>query len=399
MAFLNSDLIFSRTQVYKPQKEVVHLFASSASRTIAQTFLGIFSSVYIYESFVGYGASRTESLIFIVFYFLTYLASKLLFLSAAEDMSRSVGFKGMIWLSALPFAIFIPSLIFASRHPLFFFLAAISYGMHSGFFWWGYHGYFIKAGDRKHFGEGLGEAGFLNTLAIMITPLLGGVLINFAGFATSFVVAGLFVFLSLLLLGKGNDRSQHNDVLFSEVIKLSIKHRKTSVAYAAYGIEATFYVFGWPIFLFLLFGGVVQLGAFVTISAILAAVAGVFIGKVIDTKGERGIVALASPLMSFSWLIKAVSQMIPVFVVAESIRNFGVKMLDISLVEMSYKKAIEASTARAMLFREFNILIGSMFCLIVFGIWIYIGFTIQSFFVFVGISALLPLVWVYGKRK
>ena len=398
MPLNHSSIGITEKYLYKPGPDVMHLFWSSVSRRVAQAFIFLFSSVYVYETFVRFGASNKTAMILVAGFFIFTLSSKLVFLIIAENISRKTGFKGMIWLSAMPFAIYVPSLIFASGHPGYFLIAAISYGAYSAFYWWGFHGYFIKVGDRKHFGEGVGEVEFLNTFATIITPLVGGIIIEVSGFTVGYVIAGLFVFLSLLLLGKDRDRRQNTDIYFKDVLKLAIKHKSMTLAYIGGSMEGIFYVFGWPLFLFLFFGGVVKLGAFVTISALLAAVVGIFAGKKVDEQGERGVVAIAAPALSFSWFLKAVTTLVPIYVIAESIRNFGERILIVSLVELSYKKAVEALTARAILFREFAIIIGSLLSLTLFVFWVLLGFGFQSFFVVVGLGSLLPLIAVYKQR-
>src|SRR4030043_1291713 len=371
---LSSDLI------YKPSGHILSLFWSSAARSIAQKFILVFSSVYVYQTFSNIGYDYKKSILLVSLFFALFLVSKLLFLSLAENISRFTGFKGVIWLSAIPFALYIPAIIYAETNPFFFFLAAVLYGMQSAFYWWGYHGYFIKEGDRKHYGGGIGGGEFINTLANITAPLLGGLLIKSNGFPLLYTLAGLFMFLSLILLGRGNDQRQKNDIAFFDVIRLIIKHKDVSSAYIGVGMEGELYVIVWPLFVFLLFGSVVSLGIIVTLSTLFAAMIGVFVGNRIDKKGERNVVAISSPLLSFSWLLKSVSLSLPILVTADSIRNFGEKILSISLIEQTYKKASEAETAKAILFRELAMIIGGFLCVFLAVIVTLLGFDLKSLF-------------------
>ena len=270
--------------------------------------------------------------------------------------------------------------------------------MQSAFYWWGDHGYFIKEGDRKHYGGGIGVGEFINTLANITAPLLGGLLIKSNGFPLLYTLAGLFMFLSLILLGRGNDQRQKNDIAFFDVIRLIIKHKDVSSAYIGVGMEGELYVIVWPLFVFLLFGSVVSLGIIVTLSTLFAAMIGVFVGNRIDKKGERNVVAISSPLLSFSWLLKSVSLSLPILVTADSIRNFGEKILSISLIEQTYKKASEAETAKAILFRELAMIIGGFLCVFLAVIVTLLGFDLKSLFLFVALFTLFPLISVF-KRK
>ena len=398
MIFNQSPFNLSTPPVYKPHGQILSLFWSSATKRISQTFIIIFSSVYIYKNFSELGFSHANSILIVCLFFALFLISKILFLSFAEELSRKTGFKKVIWLSALPYAFFISSMIYAEIKPAFFFIAAVFYGSHSALYWWGYHGYFIKAGDKDHYGGGIGAVEFINTLAIITAPFMGGILIEIFGFNFLYALAGLFMFLSLLLLGEGDDRRQNTDIRFSEVIRLIFRHKLISSAYVGAGVEGTFYILGWPLFLYFLFGEVVSLGTFIAISMLVAAVLGVFVGNKIDRDGEKNIVVISAPLLSFSWLLKTVSINVPVLVVAESIRTLGEKMLSINLMELTYKKAKESVTAKAILFRELSIIVGSFICIFIVAVSVLVGISLNSLFFPISLIALFPLISVL-KRK
>jgi hypothetical protein len=398
MQIFPTPFSLSRLNYYKPNRNVLDLFWSSAARTVSQTFIVLFSSVYVYQSFTDMGFIYKSSLLLVCLFYFLMISSKLTFLIIAENLSRKTGFKGMIWLSAVPYIFFIPFMIYGSINPLFFFIAGVFYGVHSAFYWWGYHGFFVKAGDKGHFGGGLGRVELINTSAVVLTPIIGGIFIKTFGFSSSYVVASLFMFLSLILLGRGNDKRQKRDVRFIEVINIIKSHKTISLAYIGSGMEGTFYLVAWPLFLLLFFGEIVSLGTFIGASMFLAAILSVFIGDQIDKQGERGVVAISSPLLSFSWLLKSVNSLTPNLILAETIRNFGEKTLSISLLDLTYRKAQEAETAKAILFREITVIIGTYVCLLLILISAVININLQGVFVIIALASLLPLIFVYKKR-
>ena len=149
------------------------LFWGGVARRVSIILLSLFSPVYIFVSITESGFSyKTTIFLVISFYILEQLA-KLVTISASENLSQKMGFKGVMRASALPFILFILLMLFAKNNIILFPLALITIGIHSGFYWWGYHGYFIKTGDEKHFGLSISEAGFLETFASVATPLIG----------------------------------------------------------------------------------------------------------------------------------------------------------------------------------------------------------------------------------
>lgn len=398
MIFNHSPFNLLTLTVYKPRGHILSLFLSSATRRIAQTLIVVFSAVYIYKIFNESGFGYVNSILFVCLFYTLFLLSKLIFLSFAENISRYTGFKGIIWISMIPFALFIPAMIYAKTQILLLFIAAVFYGIQSAFYWWGYHGYFIKTVDKDHYGGSIGVIEFVNTLIIVATPLLGGLLINVYGFSFMYTLAGFFMFLSMMLLGKGNDRRQKTDIAFWDVIKLIFRHKYASSAYIGISVEGAFYSIGWPLFLFFLFGEVVSLGTFVSFSMLTAAVLGIFFGNKIDKEGEKGTVLISTPTLSFSWLLKTISMNLPVLIIADSFRNLGEKLLSISLMELTYRKASESETAKAILFRELSIIFGGLVCNLLIAVFTLLGFDMRSLFIFVALFSLFPLIYIY-KRK
>lgn len=378
--------------------ELKHLFLSGVARRITLILLALFSPVYIFQSAVALGATQSQAIIYVLSYFLLVYLTKIISLSISEDLSRRIGFKGTIWASSFPFFLFIPSIVFAAKYPILFLAAGILWGIHAGLFWWGYHGYFIKTGEKKHFGHSIGEAKFLETLAGVLTPFVGAILISLFGFSALFIFAGFVMVASLALLGKDHDKRQKRDIKFISVVKLLFTHKSITLAYAGTGAETVIYMFIWPIFLFLFFGQVVSLGIVVSLSSLIAALFALGVGDKVDRQGERKIVGVGSPLLFISWIIRTIKSSTPFFILADSVWNFGQRMVVLPLIALSYKKALEAESAKAILFREMAITLGQLASFLTIIAWIAIGGSISGSFVIAAIFSLFPLVSVFKRR-
>lgn len=383
---------------HRPKGDLIHLFLSGVARRVAVTLLAIFSPIYIYLAVKNLGFSQPDAILSVLSYFLIVFLAKLGTLIYSEDLSRRIGFKGTIRISMVPFALFVPALIYASDQPILFLFSSLLWGLHAGFFWWGYHGYFIKAGEKDHFGESLGKANFLETVAAVLTPLLGAVVTSYLGFSALFVLVALFMVLSLLLLGKSREKRQKHDIQFKGVMKLIRIHKSVALAYVGAAGEAVLYAVVWPIFLFLFFGKLVSLGMVVSLAALFAAVFATVIGGWADKQGERKIVSIGSPLLGISWLARLFSRSFRAFVVADTFRNFGQRMVSVPLNALSYKKALEAESAKAILFYETASIIGILISLILLSVWMFFGGDLAGSFVLASLFSLLPLVAVFKKK-
>ena len=373
-----------------PQRhsDFASLVLGGTLRHVAMTLLSIFSPIFIYNI--------TSSLSLTLGFYILMLVFKMASLLWAENLSQRFGFKGVIRLSGIPFALFIVSLILSGQNPLFLVPAALFWGFDSGLFWWGYHGYFIKSA-RDHFGLKLGEADMVQTIAAVATPVLGAFVAAFFGFNALFALAFVFLILSLLVLGKKNDKHQKTDVSIKDTLSLVLKHKAVSFAYFGGGGELHLYLVVWPLFVFFVFGSVLDLGIIVSAAALLSAAFSIFIGKMVDRRGEKWAIKLGAPLMAFSWGARLVVSL-PVFIFADSIRHFSQKLVGVPLTELSYKKAVESSTGTAMLFREIGLVFGAITALTIVIMFISLNLSLSTAFIVALVFSLMPLLAVVKNK-
>ncbi len=380
------------------KNELKSLLLSGVARRLAVVLISIFSPVYIYQIGQKYNLEPRHAITIVLLYYVIVLITKIISLAFSENLSQKIGFKSLIWASFAPFVLFVLSIAYASLWPFLLILAAIFWGIHAGFFWWGYHGYFIKEGDGDHFGLNIGEARFLETIVAILSPFLGALLINFLGFSALYVFSGIFMGVALLLLGRDHERRQRRDIKFSEVISLLKSHKSISLAYIGSSAETVLYVVIWPVFLFRYFGQVISLGAIVSVSVFFAAIFTLVLGRWVDKQGERKIIAIGAPLVALSWIVRFIKKSLPFFVLADSIWNFGQKMVELPLNTLTYKKGVEGGVARAILFRETAITIGGVASLVLLIVWMLYGGKLEDGFIIAAVLRMLPLVAVYKKR-
>lgn len=392
---LPNNLIFL---VDRKRDGLMPLFLSGMARKIAVILLALFSPVYIFQTARSLGASLALAVISVLFYELLFFIVKFISLSFSENLSQKTGFKWVIWASAIPFILFIPAIIFASTYPVLFLVSAFLFGIHSGLFWWGYHGYFIKTGDKRHFGHSVGEARFLETATVVVTPFLGAVITSYLGFSALFIFSGLFMLFALLMLGRDHDKKQKRDVRLKDVLSLLWSHKSISLAYIGSSAEVYLQIIAWPVFLFLFFGRVISLGIVVSVASFLAAIFALVIGGWVDRQGEKRIVTLGVPLSFASWLIRIVQKSMFGFILAESIWNFGQRMVALPLNVLTYKKAFEAESAKAILFRETALILGGVSSMIILSLLVYLSGTITVMFPLAALFSLLPLIAVVKRR-
>jgi len=397
-------MVFSRIspralKIAVPDHNLGKLMLAAGARNAAISLLSIFSNIYVFELYVKNGYQLKTSLANLIFYILIIVLSKFVALNVSEDLSRKIGFKSTIRLSLLPFMIYLLLMILSSNYIHLVFVAAVFWGLHAGFFWWGYHGYFLKTGSRDHLGESLGEAGFLTTLATISAPLLGAFIVLFLGYNWIFVLSGLFMVVSLMILGKDHEKRQKVDVSLREVWKIVVEQKSVSLAYIGNGGEVVLYGYIWPVYLYLVFGKLTTLGLIITLANILTALVAIWLGRWADGRGESTLLKIGSPMIFVSWLARFFGSFVMLFVVSDFVRNLGEKMVTMPLNVLTYQKAFEGqSSARAILYRETVLNIGVISGLLVVLIWIMVLGNLSYWYFIPATFVLFPLIAVFKRR-
>jgi MFS-type transporter involved in bile tolerance (Atg22 family) len=146
------------------------------------------------------------------------------------------------------------------------------------------------------------------------------------------------------------------------------------------------------------FGQVISLGAVVSVSVFFAAIFSLVLGRWVDKQGERKIISIGTPLVTLSWVIRIAKKSLPFFILADSVWNFGQRMVDLPLNTLTYKKGVEGGVARAVLFRETAITIGGLLSLTLLIVWMLYGGRLEEGFIIAAVLSTLPLVAVYKKK-
>lgn len=384
--------------LYHPKTDLVHLFVSGALRKSAVTLLSLFSPVYIFLGVRSSVFDEASAVILTISFYLILYLSKFLTLLVSENLSQRAGFKGTIWISALPFLAFVISLIYSYKYPFLYIVSACLWGIHAAFYWWGYNGYFVKVAEKPRVGETIGQAHLLETIASIITPFLGAIVVAIWGFNYVFIASAILFLSSLLFLGKKHDRRQKHDIKFGQVCNLLVSHKSIVLAYFGVGGEAVLYSVAWPLFLYLFFKEVINLGIIVSLAALIAAIFGIVIGRFVDKYGEKTIMEFGVPLLSVSSLIKFIVRTFSGFVIADSLRNFGERMVEVPLSELSFKKAIEGISSYAIMFREIALLLGAASAILGLSAILYFGGELAGSFILAALLGTFPVIAVFKHK-
>jgi len=377
----------------KKKSHLLPLYLNRACREFVTSLLCLFSAIYIYKTL--------GSLTLVFFFFFLYHLSKLLVNFLAEELSLKLGLKKQACLGQFFYIFALILLFFSEKDPLLIFPASILWGIASGLYWFGWHGLMAKMSHLGKYGNALGQQEIFNLIPILVSPILGGILINFFGYWALFSACLFFLILSLFILWPIPEKKTHYDTSPVEIFSLFKTHKRMFLAYFGNSAAATIYVIAFPIYLFLILKSELSIGGFFSLSLILVAILSFLIGQFVDSQGKKELIVFGSVLSFLIWAGRLMAKEVNFLFFLDVSDKVVNKMTSIPLDVLSYEKALDGgATGRAVLFRETATQMGGVFVSLLLLFLNNFSFS----FIAAAILALLPLLivkkrGVYGDGK
>lgn len=384
---------------FRKENKLWPLFLNESFRSVATSLLALFSSIYIFKTLLALTHQEKTALLGVFIFFFSLYGFKLVSNLLAEEWSLKLGLKKQIYLGLFFLIISLIILIFSLKNPLALFGAAPFWGVSVGFYWFGRHGLMVKKGRKKDFGKELGIVALISKVLLIGVPFLGGLLINYGGYSPLFGAAFFFVLLAGLSLKPLREEKTRHNTSIAEVFRLFKTHKRAMFAYAGDSAGLTIYVVAIPLYLYFILGKELFLGEFFTLSMILVALINLLIGRWVDLKGKRKMIAFGAVASSLVWLGRFYAQAIGVLFVLDILDQITVGMTGIPLNVWTYQKALDGHSAgRAILFREAAVILGHLLacgCLIFL---VLLGISLEYSFLAAAFFSLWPGL-IVKKRK
>jgi len=263
---------------YLFSRELSEIYISIGMKDLALAMAGIFVPLYLY---VDMGYSLNKIFLFFIIYALAMIFSAPL---AAKFISR-YGVKHGILISTFGLIVYLILLITLPSHNLFY-IPPFIWGIANAFYWLSFHTDFAKFSDKKNRGREVSMWFITAFLGVLFGPIIGSIIITYLGFAILFVIVSLLLLLSAVPLFLSSDVYPKEEFNFKYIFKRS--HLKDTYLYITMGFRLMIGQLAFPLFIFILLSGYIQLGAIASLSALGSIVVGYFVGKMSgDGKKEK----------------------------------------------------------------------------------------------------------------
>jgi MFS family permease len=173
-------------------------------------------------------------------------------------------------------------------------------------FWFGFHYIFFLCSDKKHRAQEVGIRLSTGLVAAFIGPMLGGVLIDTAGFFSVFLIAAisLFVAVFFLFLSPEVKTPYH----FTWKCIFNRHSTKLALFYASRGMIDSATKVVWPLFIFFILESYTSLGVTQSLVAVGSIILIYLSGKWEDKHSKRTVVRVISFLESANWIFRSFIQ-------------------------------------------------------------------------------------------
>lgn len=284
-----------------PHRRPTGLEALALNYTISQVaagMLALFGVLFVFE--LGKDLMEGLKLVFL-FFGLQRVVVGLMVPLVAELISRT-GYRWMMFIGLISLALKAWILMQVTVNSLWLLGPALVLGgIAIAGYYLGYHGIFLNDNDDTRIGEQVGLITMSGRMALVVSPILAGFLVDRFSFSVMFGVAMSLLIISLgpLFLMPHHER-QSQKFSFKQAVKLA-KKRKFGGSVFWWYVENGIQAFFWPIFLFLVVGSHMTFGIIGSIVMVLNSLAVYGTGKLYDKRRLRQVYPLASAMVVVSF--------------------------------------------------------------------------------------------------
>ncbi len=347
--FQNFTHYFARRLTY----QIKELYLSVGILNFAVSLVSIFEPIYLYT--LGY--SLRQILIFWIGIYSIYF----LILPFGGKVARARGYKKSIIYSA-PFLIFYYLSLFAIPiQPGLIIGAMIALACQKALFWPGYHSDFARFSVDGERAREISNLTIITLLASALGPLLGGLILDLAGFKWLFILVVVLILASILPLLRTREIFTPIPFAYFRAYErlLRRENRRKFIAYLGFGEELIFLVF-WPIFIYTVVKNYLSIGSIIAAAILATILVILFIGRLTDKRNKYSVLRFGTIFSSVGWFLRLMIQGgLGIFLV-DSFYRIARNILGVPLTAITYERAQKASVMKSVVFFEMALSVGKL---------------------------------------
>lgn len=365
-------------------RQMKELFCSTAILDFATSAVGIFEPIYLYT--LGF------SIQWIILFFIAVYALYFFLLPLGGKIARLHGYEHAILYSTPFLILYYLSLFAIPYHPIFIGVAVIALGLQKMLYWPGYHADFARFGADGARGKEISNLIVLDSLVVVLGPVFGGVVITTLGFKFLFIIVAVLILFSNIPLLLTPEKFESVPFSYKDAMKRLVKkeNRRRLFAFVGFGEE---HIAGylWPIFIFLVIKEYFSVGLVVSASVLAATILTLYIGRISDGGGRRGVLKIGVIFTFFNWVMRVlVISGLGIFMV-NSLYLISRRAMAVPFMAITYEDAKKTSVMQSVIFLQMALVIGKILVSILALLALY--FFPNSWFAIFILGALMTLLY------
>lgn len=368
------------------RREIAELYISVAIKNFTVSMIALFEPIYLYKEL---GFSLAQIMLFFAVTYTVYL----FLLPLGGKITARFGFEHTILYSAPLLIFYFGALYFASAYFALIYLAPFFLASYKMLFWPAYHANFAHYGTLGKRGSEISRLGILNAMVVVVGPVLGGAIISIFNFPVLFAVVAILMMVSVIPLFTTKEKFKPSHFGYFHAFHRLVKsyYRRYTLGFMAYSEELVKLIV-WPIFIFAILKSYLTLGGLSSLTILLTAILGLFIGRIVDREGVKRMLRFSTIVYAVVWFLRLMVKTVGEVFMVDSLSRIFSKGMYIPIQTLVYNKGSERGNLNFAVFFEMSLVIGKLaIAWILFAVFLYTQ-NMGIAFVLAGLASLLYLL-------
>jgi MFS family permease len=373
-----------------PSRGLIGMYWSVGLMDLGIAAVIIFEPIFLFVQ--GY------SLQWIMFFYILVYGLYILLLPFLGRMVGKIGYEHSIFYSQFFLIAYYISLFAISQWGFFFYIAPFMYAIQKSLYWPAYHADMSVFSTEKQRGREVGGLETLSIIVYIIGPLIGGIILEWAGFGLLFTIVSVLFILSALPLLRIREVHSQQEFSYGDVFKKLIdkEHRRNFFAFLGFGEELIVMAI-WPIFIYIVLKDYLEIGSLVAVATLVTSFLVLYLGKISDKYSKENILRVGSIFYFLSWIIRGFAGRAWHILSLDAVSRMSKEMIWVPMTAMMYSTGKRLGSLTHAVFFEQSLAIGKFVAavLVLIIVWLFPSPWIAIFI----LAGLFSLMYMLYKQR
>lgn len=330
-------------------QEIQEVYIHSFLFKLAESLVAIFIPFYIIQN----GFAPIEVFMFYGIYYLTHMIGTVPF----GVLATKIGYKHTSLLSSIFILAFYITIRSAETHPVLYFSAFLG-GLGLTIYWMGMNPEVAKSSDDGKTEEETGLFFSMPSIASIIAPFTGGLILAYFTSGVLFLIAAFLMFVSFLPFLLTSEHKDGIEMDLKDLLNRDIL--KDLLTYFAEGSHTIGRKILWPLYLATVIGGSVNIGTAGTLLAMGSAFTSIFVGKITHERNKARVIMIGALISAVTMILMSqVTTNVSAFVIS-ALHGLSYTAVRLPIYSTTIKRAEEKDLMEYFSVREIALSLGRL---------------------------------------